>query len=158
VLGFFVWRAIGGRWRRDAVKREVRFAGEDAELLQLPPDELRERAQRLAANGDYAAALRHLYIALLLTLDTRGVWRYDTRRTNWEHIHALRKKPTAAPLITPLSTLTRHFDRVRYGNAPCTENDWTRFRQRCRCSANIARAGTILECFRCRPRFPEHVR
>jgi hypothetical protein len=101
--------------------------GEDAELLLLPPEELRQRAEGFAANGDYRQALRHLYLSLLLQLDSRGVWRYDTRRTNWEHIRALRRSPQSAALIEPLSDITRRFDRVRYGDAACDAGEWNRF-------------------------------
>lgn len=125
-IGWYVWRTLGGRWVRSA-KREVRFVGEDAELLQLAPDELLSRADRLAQKGDFAGALRHRFIGLLVTLDERGVWRYDTRRTNWEHIAALKKAARWQVLAPPLSDLTHRFDRVRYGNAPCRQNDWTRF-------------------------------
>ena len=103
------------------------LVGEDAELLQLPPDELLSRAGQLARKGDFAGALRHRFIGVLVTLDERGVWRYDTRRTNWEHIAALKKKSQWNTITNPLSDLTRHFDRVRYGNAPCLQTDWTRF-------------------------------
>lgn len=134
VIGYLVWRAIGGRWSRNPARREVRFEGEDADLLQLPPDELTERARAWAAQGNFREALRHLYIALLLHLDGRGVWRYDSRRTNWEHIAALRRgglqstsSAPNSPLVEPLSDLTRRFDRVRYGDAPCSSDDWTRF-------------------------------
>ena len=125
-IAWYVWKALGGRWVRNA-KREVRFVGEDAELLQLAPEELLSRAGRLAQKGDYAGALRHRFIGLLVTLDERGVWRYDTRRTNWEHIAALRKTPRWNFVSTPLSDLTRRFDRVRYGNIPCAQNDWLGF-------------------------------
>jgi hypothetical protein len=133
VLAYLVWKTLGGRWGRQGARREVRFTGEDAELLRLPPDELRDRARQLAGEGNFREALRHLYIALLLVLDARGVWRYDTRRTNWEHIAALRQSskdnPSRAPLVEPLSDLTLRFDRVRYGNANCDQDDWTRFSQ-----------------------------
>ena len=128
VIAYLVWKAIGGRWNRTGARRLVRFEGsEDTELLILPPDELRDRARNLAASGNFREALRHLYIALLLTLDARGIWHYDTRRTNWEHIASLRSDPMKQPIVGPLSDLTRRFDRVRYGNAACDNNDWTRF-------------------------------
>lgn len=116
------WRFF---WRRNDARRKVEFTGEDAELLQLPPDELLERARAFAAQGNFREALRHIYIRLLLQLDARGVWRYDTRRTNWEHIAALRQSHTT--LAQPMSDLTRRFDRVRYGNAPCSDTDWQKF-------------------------------
>jgi hypothetical protein len=127
LLAYLVWRAIGGRMGRGGAQRGVLAEGEDAELLLLPPDVLRERARKYAGEGNYREALRHLYVSLLLTLDARGVWRYDARRTNWEHIRDLRRDQTRAGLISPLSEVTRVFDRVRYGNAEFDSNDWTRF-------------------------------
>jgi hypothetical protein len=128
VLGYLLWRTLGGRLGREGARREVRYLqGEDAELLLLPPDELRQRADRFAADGNFRQALRHLYLSLLLQLDNCGIWRYDTRRTNWEHIRGLRRTPQGAALIEPLADITRRFDRVRYGDQPCSAQDWTRF-------------------------------
>ncbi|HEX8235856.1 MAG TPA: DUF4129 domain-containing protein [Abditibacteriaceae bacterium] len=128
VLGYLLWRTLGGRLGREGARREVRYLqSEDAELLLLPPDELRQRAERFAAEGDFRQALRHMYLSLLLQLDSRGVWRYDTRRTNWEHIRALRRNAQGVTLIDPLADITRRFDRVRYGDAPCSAQDWSRF-------------------------------
>lgn len=127
-IGFLVWRAVGGNMGRRRKKQGAfAFSPEDAELLSLPPDELRARAFRFAEAGNFREALRHLYISLLLNLDARGVWRYDTRRTNWEHIAALQGEAGKSTLVAPLSSLTRRFDRVRYGNARCEQSDWAQF-------------------------------
>lgn len=127
-IGFLVWRAVGGKIGKKRNKQGAfAFSPEDAELLSLPPDELRERALRFAGEGNFREALRHLYIALLLNLDARGVWRYDTRRTNWEHIAALRDDALRSTLVAPLADITHRFDRVRYGNAACGPGDWTQF-------------------------------
>ena len=118
------------RWGGRRKKKDAEILeGEDAELLLLPPDELGERAAQFARDGNYREALRHRYIALLLRLDGRGVWRYDARRTNWEHIAALRRGAAAGgdAIVAPLSDLTRRFDRVRYGSAPCDAEDWRQF-------------------------------
>jgi hypothetical protein len=135
VVGYLTWRAIGGRWRRETSRATAHFDGEDAELLLLPPDELTERARKFAEQGNFREALRHLYVALLLNLDRNGVWRYDARRTNWEHIADLQRSIATQstlgalqrPAVEILADLTRRFDRVRYGNAPCSFEDWTRF-------------------------------
>ena len=134
-LLFAAYRAFAGnvRWGgRRRKKNEEQLEGEDAELLLLPPDELIGRAAQFASEGNFREALRHRYIALLLRLDGRGVWRYDTRRTNWEHIAALRRGDAQsvganAKIVAPLSDLTRRFDRVRYGGAPCDGAHWQQF-------------------------------
>jgi len=126
-----LWVSLGGRWDRVRRRRAEGLAtdGADAELMLLPPDELHRRALDFAAQGNFREALRHRYLSLLLVLDTCGVWRYDTRRTNWEHIGKLRSQPNRAPLLAPLADLTRRFDRVRYGGAACAAEDWDRFYQ-----------------------------
>ena len=126
-VAWWLWRTFGGRWTRNAARRDLIFSGEDAELLLLPPDELRARAERLAGEGHFGQALRHRYVAILLALDGQKVWRYDTRRTNWEHIGALKKQRASQTLVAPLSSLTERFDRVRYGELICAQLDWTRF-------------------------------
>ncbi len=127
VVLWFVWRAFGGKWGARTVKHALELEGEDADLLLLPPAELLSRAQQFAAAGNFREALRHRYLSLLLDLDGRGVWRYDARRTNWEHIGALRRGDFERELIAPFSALTRRFDRVRYGGAPCDNEGWRQF-------------------------------
>lgn len=133
---WFLWRVFGGTWmlmwgqlwgRRRKFKSGIELQNEDAELLQLPPEELLSRAERFATQGNFREALRHRYLSLLLDLDARGVWRYDARRTNWEHIAALGRSEVRRPLVAPLSDLTKRFDRVRYGDAPCDDAAWRRF-------------------------------
>jgi small-conductance mechanosensitive channel len=128
---YMVFRALGGvEWlaiRRRRSKPVVEFEGEDAQLLKLPPDELRDRAEAYARKGNYREALRHRFLAVLVNFDARGVWRYDLRRTNWEHIASLRQQEAWRGLVAPLSDLTRRFDRVRYGNGNCNESEWNQF-------------------------------
>jgi len=119
---FSLW-GIGKRRK----KGEDELRDEDAALFQLAPDELRDRADAFAQSGNFREALRHRFISVLVLLDTRGTWRYDIRRTNWEHIAGLRRDESKRPLVAPLSNLTRAFDRVRYGGAPCDEEGWQEF-------------------------------
>lgn len=130
ILGLMLWfavRAFGGNLGRRKVKRAAELENEDAALLQLPPSELLSRAERFAAQGNFREALRHRYLSLLLDLDGRGVWNYDARRTNWEHIAILGRSERGRDLVTPLADLTRRFDRVRYGGAACDNENWRRF-------------------------------
>ena len=126
-LRAFGWNWFGGKWGRARFKNTGELENEDAALLQLPPDELLSRAARYAAQGNFREALRHRYLSLLLDLDARGVWRYDARRTNWEHIAALNRSENGRDLVAPLADLTKRFDRVRYGGAACDDDGWRRF-------------------------------
>jgi hypothetical protein len=119
---FSMW-GIGRRRRKGTEP----LRDEDAALFGLAPEELRDRADAFAASGNFREALRHRFISVLVLLDARGTWRYDIRRTNWEHIAGLRREEAKRPLVAPLSTLTRAFDRVRYGGAPCDEEGWNEF-------------------------------
>ena len=127
---FLTWRALGGRVRRGGKgARDVLLEGEDQALLRLPPDELLDRAQQFALQSNFREALRHRYLSLLLLLDARGVWRYDRRRTNWEHIARLKGANASRAGIDALSELTLRFDRVRYGNENCDQSAWLSFDQ-----------------------------
>ncbi len=125
---WLTWRALGGRVRRGLrTAHHSLLEGEDAALLRLPPDELLDRAAQFAREGNFREALRHRYLSLLLLLDARGVWRYDRRRTNWEHIARLKGAQAPREGVDALSNLTLHFDRVRYGNQSCEQNAWLLF-------------------------------
>ncbi len=125
---WLTWRALGGRVSRGPKgARDIVLEGEDAALLRLPPDELLERAAQFAREGNFREALRHRYLSLLLLLDARGVWRYERRRTNWEHIARLKNAGAPRAGVDAISTLTLRFDRVRYGNQSCGHEAWLRF-------------------------------
>ncbi len=127
LAAILAWRAIGGRWRR-AEKPQSLLKSEDEALLELPPDELLDRAETYARAGNFREALRHRYLSLLLQLEARGVWRYARRRTNWEHLARLRiTHAHNSAGVEQLSALTSRFDRVRYGNAPCDRAHWETF-------------------------------
>lgn len=131
LIGYLIYRVIETR-KLTEQERPFAFSPEDSALLQLSPNELRQRAQNFAERDEFREALRHLYIALLLTLDEREVWSYDPRRTNREHIAALESQTQSdllSALITSLSAATWRFDRVRYGHAPCTRLDWDAFQE-----------------------------
>ena len=133
LLGLLIvlaYRAFAGniRWgRRARASNEDELEGQDRELLLLPPDELGARAAQFAREGNFREAVRHRFIALLLRLDGSGFWHYDARRTNWEHIAALRQQAQNQSVLTPLADLTRRFDRVRYGGAACDAENWQQF-------------------------------
>lgn len=114
----------------------------DAELLLLPPEVLKARAEEFAAAGDYREALRYRYLGMLLSLDALGLWSYNARRTNWEHLGGLRSAGHHGPLLAPLARITRQFDRVRYGGATCSAQEWDRFAAVAAALEQGARAGT----------------
>ncbi|HAJ37750.1 MAG TPA: hypothetical protein DCL15_18935 [Chloroflexi bacterium] len=91
----------------DAVRRETQ---DDA--MPATSAAARVAASRLAEQGDYRAAVRHLYLAALLTLQERRLVVRDPSLTNRE---VLAQTPTAHPVHAPLAAAVAVFDDVWYG-------------------------------------------
>lgn len=90
-------------------------------------DSLHALAERKAQEGDYRLALRLIYLALLVALDTGGVLRFDRSRTNWEYLRALRASGREDVYLA-MTPLTREFDRIWYGLARADAADYARAR------------------------------
>jgi hypothetical protein len=88
--------------------------------------EARAEAERLFAAGDYRAALRMLYLATLIRWEEAGRLRFDRSLTNREVVARVTLRGDAT-LLEQLSPLVERFDRVWYGGAPCTSNDYAIF-------------------------------
>jgi hypothetical protein len=83
--------------------------------------EARQAAQAAAQAGNLREATRLLYLATLLTLDERGVLRYDRALTNREVLAGVRDQPALHQTLAPVVST---FDRVWYGHV---EPDMTEF-------------------------------
>ncbi len=88
--------------------------------------EARAEAERLFAAGEYRAALRLLYLATLIRWEEAGRLRFDRSLTNREVVARVTLQGDA-PLLGQLSPLVDRFDRVWYGGATCTAEDYTNF-------------------------------
>lgn len=86
----------------------------------------RAEAERLFAAGEYRAALRLLYLATLIRWEEAGRLRFDRSLTNREVVASVTLQGDAS-LLAQLSPLVDRFDRVWYGGAPCTSDDYTSF-------------------------------
>lgn len=86
----------------------------------------RAEAERLFAAGEYRAALRLLYLATLIRWEEAGRLRFDRSLTNREVVARVNLQGDAL-LLERLTPLVDRFDRVWYGGAPCTAEDYTRF-------------------------------
>lgn len=80
-------------------------------------------AQRLAQQGDYAAACQALYMAGLARLNDTERVLYRASRTDGEYLDCIATDPSR-----PYELLIRTHERITYGNAPATEETY----QRCR--------------------------
>lgn len=92
----------------------------------LTADAAFTRAQEMADARDYRTAVRYLYLSALLTLDERGLLRYDRTKTNREYVRSLRNEPTLAAKLREVIDL---FDRVWYGLQPLDLAAYTRYQE-----------------------------
>jgi hypothetical protein len=80
-------------------------------------------AERLWRDGQQREALRVLYRACLVLLDTRGVLRYNETRANGEVLRALRRQGRR-DLQQPLGIIVRSFDRSWYGSLAIADEEF----------------------------------
>lgn len=117
---------VGLLRRRAARARPLTMDETEAALVDArDTDSLHALAERKAREGDYRLALRFIYLALLVALDTGGVLRFDRSRTNWEYLRALRASGRE-DVYQAMTPLTREFDRVWYGLARADAADYAR--------------------------------
>ena len=116
-----VWAAVLGV-RRSFGPGAVRLQ-EEAAAPAVTAESERAEAAGLAAEGAFREALRHLYLATLLSLDEQGLLRLDRALTNREVLARVRARGEAS-LLPALEPLVDAFDRVWYGGAPCSEEEY----------------------------------
>ncbi len=92
-----------------------------------PPQRMRADAVHMARSGDYRAAVRTLYAALLLHWDEIGKLRFDRALTNREVLAQARQGDGGAARAAMLEPLVDRFDRYWYGAARCGADDYAVF-------------------------------
>ncbi len=76
------------------------------------PEEAVDEGRALIAVGNYRGAVRHLFLAALLTLDERNLLQYDATRTNYELLDGAKLRPVIIETLVPV---IETFERVWYG-------------------------------------------
>ena len=84
-------------------------------------------ADRLAAEQDFRAVYRALYLALLSGLHTAGKIEHSLTRTNWTYVQRYRGPGEERQTFGDLTAL---FDRVWYGRKPADGNDLPTIQQK----------------------------
>lgn len=87
-------------------------------------EDLLTSARALAKQGNYRAAIRRAYIALLYELEQCGKLRLHSSKTNRDYLEDLRNEQIIFPSFF---ALTRIFERIWYGHANATEFDFEGF-------------------------------
>jgi hypothetical protein len=77
--------------------------------------------RKFVEEGDYREAVRHLFLATLLTLDEKGLLRYDTTQTNYELLAQERLRPSLVPALAPV---VGAYERVWYGLQPLPTTEY----------------------------------
>lgn len=90
-------------------------------------DSLHALAEQKAREGEYRLALRFIYLATLVSLDTGGILRFDRSKTNWEYLRALREAGRE-DVYRAMTPLTRDFDHIWYGFGHADATDYARAR------------------------------
>ncbi|MEN6372766.1 MAG: DUF4129 domain-containing protein [Armatimonadota bacterium] len=105
---------------------KVREKDEDNSIYSGPtiPRNALDEAQKMAVSGDYRAALRLVYLAILLRLDERDLIRFDRTGTNWEYLSMLRKYHQVHDTLKPVTMV---FDRKWYGHESACDGDYQSF-------------------------------
>lgn len=98
----------------------------------VPPAAWEERAEGAAGAGDYRAAMRALYLAMLDRLARRGVIERDPARTGRELVQALRDRAGpgggSSGMVEDFGRLTELFEAARYGPSRPGSEEYRVFR------------------------------
>lgn len=89
-------------------------------VRDLQFDDVYRRARELFEQRDYAAAVRHLYVAAILWLDRQGQIAFATAKTNRDYQLELSGKPAYQQQF---AQLTERFETIAYGSAAATMSD-----------------------------------
>lgn len=96
----------------------------DATLVRIDlasaPSRLLEDADSLARRGDFAAALRALYVATIVSLHRRGLIALEPSTTNWQYQRQLPR----GELRGAFADFTRVFDQKHYGEQATTSDEY----------------------------------
>lgn len=107
--------------RRPKMKRTI--LGEEIEA-EATPQSLADEALSAASSGDFRAAIRKLYIALLYELSELRLIELAPDATNWEYF---RRVSRFEKLRSPMRYLTERFDHFWYGMFPSSEEDFSAY-------------------------------
>jgi hypothetical protein len=88
--------------------------------------EWRQYADMLAAQGDYRAAVRALFLGTLTELDERRLVTFDPALTDREYLREAQRQQWW--LVEPLRPFVRLVESIIYADAPCNAAEYARAR------------------------------
>lgn len=127
VVAFLIWAALKISLPKRGAKETSAGGILDESEPDRTADEWLSRADELAARGEYRAAVRALYLALLMRADDNGIARFLRYETNWEHLARIESSPKAHRDLD-FRGVTQRFDQVWYGSITEGRSDYDWFR------------------------------
>lgn len=104
------------------VKESVSVKKKEEELIEKKDySAFYKKAVEMGKRGEYLEAVRMLYMALLVLLDSKKMIEYHPSLTNFEY----RLRVKSYPFGTLFDRITRTFDSVYYGKGKATEDDFS---------------------------------
>ncbi len=104
------------------VKESVSVKKKEEELIEKKDySAFYKKAVELGRRGEYLEAVRMLYMAMLVLLDSKKVIEYHPSLTNFEYRLAVKSYPFG----TLFDRITRTFDTAYYGKGKATESDFS---------------------------------
>ncbi|HKX30323.1 MAG TPA: DUF4129 domain-containing protein [Blastocatellia bacterium] len=88
---------------------------------EVTAQDLLMHATELARQGDYRAAIRRVYLAVLIEMEHRGRLQLHRSKTNRDYLDDLRSMPEIFP---PFSAMTWVFEKAWYGQTRATEEEF----------------------------------
>lgn len=119
----YVFRNLFSDFFLEASAKDEQLAGDEL----LTAESALQKAKDISRGGDYRTAVRYLYISSLLTLDERGLMRFDRSKTNREYLRSVAAFPQ---LSAPLREVIDVFDRVWYGFQPLDEENFQHYAEK----------------------------
>src|SRR5205823_1268508 len=104
---------------RLSVRRDSRVRAASLAERRERSERLWQTAQQLAAAGQFAEAVRVVYLSALYALDERALLHVESSQTNREH--ARRLSQLHPDVGQTFSDVVQQYDRLRYGALPVTE-------------------------------------
>ena len=86
-----------------------------------------QEAHRLSAAGDYTGAVRHLFLAMLLYFETRGIITIRQAKTNWEYYDEL--TAVNEELAKTFYRCALMFDKATYGHHFVSDAEYSPFKE-----------------------------
>jgi hypothetical protein len=119
----YIFRSLFADFITEASIDEEQLAGDEL----LTAETALQKAKDISRAGDHRTAVRYLYLSALLTLDERGLLRFDRAKTNREYLRSVAAFPQ---LSAPLRDVIEVFDRVWYGFQPLDDDGFQHYIQK----------------------------